>query len=468
MNMTDALRVGMLAPVAWRVPPSHYGPWERVVSILTEGLVARGVDVTLFATADSITGAQLLAVAPRGYAEDPSLDAKVYESLHIAAAFERASSGPFDILHNHFDFLPLTYSRLISTPVLTTVHGFSSERIVPVYRAYNSTSHLVAISAADRRADLEYAATIHHGIPLDEFTFRPDRGEYLLFFGRIHPDKGAREAIQVAQRTGRRLILAGIVQDDEYFRRSIEPSMDGQQIRYVGSVGPAERDTLLGGAAALLHLIDFDEPFGLSVIEAMATGTPVIAFRRGSMPELIEDGVSGFLIAPGNIDAVVSAVDRVGGLNRKAARMHVEQHFSAARMVEDYLQLYMRLLGRTGVTHSSNPPGYTLAVTEKTLQRRRPRPAGARCDACHARQSHVQRSRDALLTVCKQCARGVDIANCDAAEAIEALASRAPAKERRAVRRRLLARGSMHAAHRERWRSSLAMNDRERHSGGMQ
>src|SRR5207248_3635244 len=220
--MAERLRVGMLAPIAWRVPPVHYGPWERVVSILTEGLVARGVDVTLFATADSVTRARLVAVAPHGYAEDASLDPKVYECLHIAAAFEHASNGAFDILHNHFDFLPLTYSKLISTPLVTTVHGFSSERIVPVYRAYNSTTHLVAISASDRRADLDYAATIHHGIPLDEFTFRGGHGEYLLFFGRIHPDKGAREAIEVAQQTGQKLVVAGIIQDTEYFRTAVE------------------------------------------------------------------------------------------------------------------------------------------------------------------------------------------------------------------------------------------------------
>src|SRR5436305_8579324 len=306
--MSERLRVGMLAPIAWRVPPVHYGPWERVVSILTEGLVARGVDVTLFATADSITRARLVAVAPRGYAEDSSLDAKVYECLHIAAAFEQASEGAFDILHNHFDFLPLTYSRLVSTPLVTTVHGFSSEQIVPVYRAYNSTTHLVAISAADRRADLDYAATIHHGIPLDEFTFRPDRGSYLLFFGRIHPDKGAREAIEVARRTGHKLILAGIVQDPEYFRTAVEPFLDGQQIQYVGSVGPTQRDVLLGGAIALLHLIHFEEPFGLSVVEAMATGTPVIAFSRGSMPELIADGSSGLLVSADDLEAAVAAV----------------------------------------------------------------------------------------------------------------------------------------------------------------
>ncbi|MGI9147962.1 MAG: glycosyltransferase, partial [Chloroflexota bacterium] len=207
------MRVGMLAPIAWRVPPRHYGPWERVVSILTEGLVARGVEVTLFATADSTTAGRLVSVAPHGYAEDLSLDAKVYECLHVGAAFEQAAAGAFDILHNHFDFLPLTYSRLVLTPVVTTVHGFSSERILPVYRAYNTATHLVAISAADRRPDLTYAATIHHGIPLDEFTFDPSGGDYLLFFGRIHPDKGAREAVEVARMTGHKLVLAGIVQD---------------------------------------------------------------------------------------------------------------------------------------------------------------------------------------------------------------------------------------------------------------
>ena len=315
--MTERLRVGMLAPIAWRVPPVHYGPWERVVSILTEGLVARGVDVTLFATADSITRARLSAVAPRGYAEDESLDAKVYEGLHIGAAFEYAARGELDILHNHFDFLPLTYSRLVATPLVTTVHGFSSERIVPVYRAYNEHTHLVAISASDRRPDLQYAATIHHGIALDEFTFQPEQGEYLLFFGRIHPDKGVREAIDVARRSGQKLILAGIVQDADYFRSAVEPFLDGDQIRYVGSAGPAQRDELLGGAAALLHLIQFDEPFGLSVIEAMATGTPTIAYARGSMPELIEHGASGLLVAPGDADAAVAAVDRVGELNRR-------------------------------------------------------------------------------------------------------------------------------------------------------
>ena len=437
--MTGRLRIGVLAPIAWRVPPVHYGPWERVVSILAEGLVARGVEVTLFATADSVTRARLVSVTPRGYAEDPALDAKVYECLHIAAAFEQAAAGAFDLLHNHFDFLPLSFSRLVSTPVVTTVHGFSSEAILPVYRAYNSTTHLVAISAADRRPDLLYAATIHHGIPLQEFAFRDAPGEYLLFFGRIHPDKGAREAIDVARSIGQRLILAGIVQDAEYFRTAVEPFLDGQQICYVGSVGPSQRDALLGGATALLHLIQFDEPFGLSVVEAMATGTPVIAFRRGAMPELIDDGVTGFLIAPGDTDAATAAVRRVRDLNRADARKHVVAHFSADRMVDEYLRLYERLLD-----HDRGMLG------REAARPRRPLSAVSRCDACHVRRSAVQRSRDGLVSMCGRCARGVEMATSDATEVIEAVASRAPASERRALTRRLLARRTLHAARRER------------------
>jgi len=273
------LRIGMLAPIAWRVPPRAYGPWERVVAILTEGLVAHGVDVTLFATADSRTTARLAAVAPRPYAEDPPLDAKVWECLHIAHAFERADE--FDLIHNHFDFLPLSYSGLVRTPVLTTIHGFSSERILPVYERYNASTHYVAVSDADRHPRLDYAATIHHGIPLEEFTFRREPDDYLLFFGRIHPDKGAAEAIAVARGAGRRLLLAGIVHDEAYFDRAIAPHLDGDRVAFVGLADPARRDALLGGATALLHLVHFAEPFGLSMIEALACGTLRRRQRRG-------------------------------------------------------------------------------------------------------------------------------------------------------------------------------------------
>ncbi len=260
--------------------------------------------MVLFATADSITSARLHAEAPAGYEEDPSVDAKVHEALHIAAVFERAAE--FDVISNQFDFLPLVFSRLVATPMVTTIHGFSSERIVPVFRAYDDVAHFVSISDADRHPDLTYDATIHHGIEVERFGLGAGDGGYLLFLGRIHPDKGTATAIEVARRAGLPLRIAGVIHDEEYFRDAVAPHVDGRAVSYLGAVGPAERDALLGGALALLHLIDFDEPFGLSVAESMVAGTPVIAYRRGSMPELIRTGVSGALV-----DDVADAVRAV-------------------------------------------------------------------------------------------------------------------------------------------------------------
>jgi glycosyltransferase involved in cell wall biosynthesis len=335
------MRVAMLAPISWRVPPRHYGPWELFVSLLTEGLVARDVDVTLFATEDSQTSARLVGTAPTGYSEDLNLDAKVWEALHIATVFERA--GEFDLIHNSFDFLPLAFSGLVSTPVVTTIHGFSSERILPVYRRYNDRGHYVAISEADRHPDLDYAATIYHGIDMRQFPFRALPEDGLLFFGRIHPDKGVEEAIDTARDAGLPLTIAGIVQDETYFHERVASRVDGARVTYVGPVGPAARGELLGRASALLHLINFDEPFGFSVIEAMACGTPVVARRRGSMPELVRDGENGFLVGPD--EDPMPAVARARGLDRAVVRASVEQRFDVARMVEDYLRLYRRIVG---------------------------------------------------------------------------------------------------------------------------
>jgi glycosyltransferase involved in cell wall biosynthesis len=335
------LKIAMLAPISWRTPPRHYGPWELVTSLLTEALVARGVDVTLFATADSITAGTLAGVCPAPYSEDPSIDAKVWEILHVAHVFERA--GEFDLIHNQADFIPLAFTRLVETPVVTTIHGFSSERILPVFKAYDDRAHYVAISDADRHPALNYAATIHHGIPLDDFPFDPVGGEDLLFYGRIHPDKGAWEAIEAARRSGRRLVMAGIVQDEGYHRERVLPAIDGDRVRHIGTVGGAARGALLGGARALLHLINFEEPFGLSVIEAMACGTPVIAFNRGSMPELIDHGVTGFLVD--TLDEAVAAIGRVGEIDRAACRAAVEARFTVDRMADRYLALYRELLG---------------------------------------------------------------------------------------------------------------------------
>ncbi len=334
------MKIGMLAPISWRVPPRHYGPWEWVTSLITEGLVAHGVDVTLFATGDSVTAAKLRWVCPRPYSEDPGLDPKVWECLHIAEVFEHAEE--FDLIHNHFDFLPLTYSGLVDTPVLTTIHGFSSPKILPVYRRYNRRTYYVAISDADRHPDLDYLATVHHGIPIAEYEFCGSPDDYLLFLGRIHRDKGTYEAIQVARRVGLPLIIAGIVQDERYFNERVAPYVDGGMVKHIGPVGPPEKYELLGRARALLHLINFDEPFGLTVVEAMACGTPVIAIRRGSMPELIADGVTGFLVP--DWEGAAARVKDVERIDRTHCRAWVEERFTQERMVRDYLNVYRRIL----------------------------------------------------------------------------------------------------------------------------
>ncbi|HEX4821791.1 MAG TPA: glycosyltransferase family 4 protein [Acidimicrobiales bacterium] len=336
------LRVAVLAPISWRTPPLHYGPWELFASLLTEGLVHRGHDVTLFATGDSRTEATLSSVVPHGWSDHPEIDTKVVECLHIAAVFERA--GEFDIIHNSFDFLPLTYSDLVATPVVTTIHGFSSPRILPVYEKYNGRSSYVAISAADRHPRLDYVATVHHGIDTDAFELHAPSDPYLLFYGRIHPDKGTAHAIEVAHRTGMPLVIAGIVHDQQYFDQHVAPHIDGDRVRYIGPVGANDRSQLLGRAHALLHLIDFDEPFGLSVVEAMACGTPVIAFRRGAMPELIDEGVTGVLVD--DVEGATRAIARVGEFNRVAIRATAVRRFSRGRMISDYESVYEQILSR--------------------------------------------------------------------------------------------------------------------------
>ncbi|GAB2697176.1 hypothetical protein GCM10011495_36890 [Hymenobacter frigidus] len=333
------MKVAVLASVAWRTPPRHYGPWEQVASNVAEGLVAAGVDVTLFATADSVTAGTLAAVVARGYEEDRTQDAKVLECLHISHLMERAAE--FDLIHNHFDFLPLSYSRLIPTPMVTTIHGFSSARILPVYQKYAATSAYVSISNADRQPSLPYAATVYNGLRVADFSFVAQPDDYLLFLGRIHPDKGPLEAIQIARQSGRRLLLAGIVQDQAYFDECVQPYLS-DTIKFLGPVGPARRNLLLGNAAALLHPIRFEEPFGLSVAEAQLCGTPVIAFRRGAMPELIQTGQTGFLV--GSVGEAVAAVQQLEQLDRAACRVWAAANFSQEKMVADYLAVYRQLL----------------------------------------------------------------------------------------------------------------------------
>ena len=335
------MRVAMLAPIAWRTPPRSYGPWELVTSMLTEALVTRGVDVTLFATLDSITAGKLDGVVAAPYGDDPSIDAKVWEFRHLAHLFEQANR--FDLIHNQADFPAHAFARLTNTPIVTTIHGFSSERILPMYTEYQDVVHYVAISDSDRCSDLRYAATIYHGIPIDDFPFNSAGSDDLLFFGRIHSDKGVAEAIAAAHASGRHLHMYGIVQDADYYEREVLPAVNGVSVSYHGVVGGTQRLRALGDAFALLHLINFAEPFGLSIIEAMACGTPVIATRRGSMPELIEHGVTGFLVD--SPEEVQQAIERINEIDRLTVRRAVADRFSIDRMADAYLALYRRIIG---------------------------------------------------------------------------------------------------------------------------
>jgi glycosyltransferase involved in cell wall biosynthesis len=334
------MKIAILSPIAWRTPPEKYGPWEQVASAVAEGMVAEGQDVTLFATGNSVTAGTLASVIPKPYGDDPAADVKVNESLHISNLMERASE--FDIIHNHYDFLPLTYSKLIRTPILTTIHGFSSPLIIPVYKKYNDNSHYVSISNADRNETLRYIATVYNGIDTTKFELNEHPDDYLLFFGRIHPHKGTSEAIEIARRRGQRLVIAGLIQDETYWKEKVKPFVDDGQVSYIGNCGPEKRNEVLGKAIALLHPISFEEPFGLSVAEAMCCGTPVIAFNRGAMPELILDGQTGFLV--GNITEAVDAAKHIGELNRLDCRTHVRKYFSREKMTKDYLQVYQEIL----------------------------------------------------------------------------------------------------------------------------
>lgn len=334
------MKVAILSPIAWRTPPRQYGPWEQVASNIAEGMVGRGVSVTLFATGDSITSGSLAYSAEHSYAEDPSMDVKVAECLHIAHLFERADE--FDIIHNNYDFLPLTYSRLVHTPMVTTIHGFSSPQIIPVYKKYNHNNYYVSISHANRHPELHYAATIYNGIDTSAFDFVQQPSDYLLYFGRIHPEKGTREAIEVARRSGKRLIIAGLIQDKDYFDTYVRPLIDYVHVIYAGNCGPAQRNQLLGHAAALLHLISFEEPFGLSVAEAACCGTPVIAFHRGAMPELILHGTTGYLVK--TIEQAVEAVQQLSLIDRRQCRLWASSMFSMDKMTDGYMSLYDQIL----------------------------------------------------------------------------------------------------------------------------
>jgi len=337
MNFKDK-RIAILAPVAWRTPPREYGAWETVASNITEGLVERGWDVTLFATKDSVTKAKLEAIIDKGYEEDKSQIPWVSTCLHIGFCMEKAEK--FDLIHSNFDYLPLTYSRLIKTPMLTTIHGFSSPDILRVYRHYKDT-YYTSISNSDRDKELPYLATVYNGIDLSNITFREKAGDKLVFLGRIHDDKGVHLAIEVAKKSDRDLIIAGIIQDQEYFDTLLKPHIDGKKIQYIGPVNPVQRDALFKETYTVLHLNTIPERFGLVMAESMAAGIPVVAMDLGSCREVIADKKTGYLV--NNVDEAVGVLDKINDIDRKKCRQRVEQNFSIPKMVSCYEKVYEQI-----------------------------------------------------------------------------------------------------------------------------
>lgn len=339
------MHIALLSPIHWRTPPRKYGSWELMVSNLAEGLVAKGVAVTLFATGDSITRARFAWVCPRPLMEDSSLEYKQYEYLHTAYIFERAEE--FDLIHNHYNCYPLTYSRLIQTPVLTTINGLcsSSPGEIDIYRRYNHT-YYVSISNADRRAapGLNYIANIYHGIAIENFKFVETSGEYLVYLGRISPQKGVDLAIKLAKKVGMKIFLAGLLDpsDKSYFEDKVKPHLDGKWVDYLGEIEDKEKGPLLGGAYAFLHMVDYPEGFGIPMVESMACGTPVIARNRGSIPEVVAHGRTGFVID--HLEEAEEAFKKIPNISRVSCRSWVEENFTQEVMVENYLQVYEKVL----------------------------------------------------------------------------------------------------------------------------
>ncbi|MFC1809327.1 glycosyltransferase family 4 protein [Candidatus Omnitrophota bacterium] len=337
-------KIAVLSPIAWRTPPRHYGAWETVASNITEGLVRKGWDVTLFATADSITKGKLHSIIKKGYEEDPAVDPKVAEYTHIAEMFEHADQ--FDLIHSHYDFMALTYTQLITTPVLTTIHGFSSPQIVPLYHKYDKYKNVyfVSISNSDRVGELTYMETVYNGLDLALHTFFENPGKNLVFLGRIHPDKGLELAIETALKADMNLIIAGIIQDENYFAEKIKPHINNT-ISYIGPVNPKERNELFSQAYALLHLNTLPERFGLVLAEANASGIPVIAMDRGSCREVIAHNKTGFLV--NSVNEAVEAIKKISTISRETCRQHVEENFSLEHMVQAYENVYSRIFDNT-------------------------------------------------------------------------------------------------------------------------
>ena len=336
------LRIAVVAPVAQAVPPAKSGSIESVTALLTDGLVDRGHDVTLFATATSVTSARLHAIYERGYHDDTSMwPWELCELLNLAAAVERA--GSFDLIHYQAEYTPmsLAYTRIAPIPVLQTLHHAPTTPEVTLWSQYPEAPFVaVSRAQADLLTGLNVVATIHHAVDTVTLAFQPAPDDYLLFLGRFTAGKGVLAAIEVARRTGRRLILAAA--DNGYFRKVVAPLVDGRQIVYGGEVDEAGKAELLGGARALLYPVQDEEPFGLVLTEAMSCGTPVAALDRGAVSELVDDGVTGRVFE--SLDALVDGIPKVVALDRARVRARAVERFGPDRMVDAHVDVYTRLV----------------------------------------------------------------------------------------------------------------------------
>jgi glycosyltransferase involved in cell wall biosynthesis len=340
------MRIAQVSPLFERVPPVHYGGTERVVSFLTEELVLRGHDVTLFASADARTAANLVAVCPHALRIDSTCrDPLAYHVLEIEHVARLASQ--FDIVHFHTGYLHFPTARRLRAPHVTTLHGrLDLPELAPLFQEFSGLP-LISISGAQREPfpSLNWRATVHHGLPADLYAEGRGDGGYLLFLGRVSPEKRPDRAIEIARRAGRRLLIAAKVDhvDRAYYDATIAPLIDGRTVEFLGEVGDEEKQALLGGAEALLFPIDWPEPFGVVLIEALACGTPIVAWNRGSVPEIVEHGLTGFLID--SIEAAVIAADRARTLPRADIRRAFEERFTIERVVDDHLAVYSALVG---------------------------------------------------------------------------------------------------------------------------
>jgi len=360
------MRVAMLAPISWPIPPAGYGPWEQVAHNLIEELVKLGHEVTLFAAAGSKTSARLVETVPhalstwpeaertRARAFDPASgllegppDGRVLEELHVAQCMNRAAAGEFDIVHSHLHVHALVYGRLIPCPLVSSLHGAAWVRAAhPVFRAYRDLP-FVSLSDAERTLlpELNYVATVHNGVRMEDFAFEPKKDDTLLFAGRLAPEKGAAEAIEVARRAGRRLLIAGMIepQHQDYFDAKVRPHIDGKNIKYLGLLSQAELAPIYARSAAVLFMISWCEPCSMVGIEAGASGTPLVGTRFGYLPEIIRDGETGWLVD--SVDEAAEAVKRLDRIDPAVCRRNIETRFSAPVMARGYERVYEKLAG---------------------------------------------------------------------------------------------------------------------------